>query len=177
MAIGKLFEIEGGKIIPNGHCDILLPLKRIKDNYPKEYKKIYAYLHYMKSMRVADNPFADTPSDEREEKILRYLGLFIDTEATDIQQALECVEDSYYTTFYGVFTGIKAAMDKFGKELKVVNIDFSAKEGNAANIMRFAKDYEQLRSSYKTAYKDFDEEQGNMRRRGGGQGAYDEDDD
>ena len=39
------------------------------------------------------------------------------------------------------------------------------------------KDYEHLRRSFKEAYRDFEEEQGQLHVRGGGELAYDEDED
>ena len=179
MALGKLFDLVGGKIVPKEDCYIIEPLKVIMDEYPDKatHNKIYAYLHYMKSMKPADNPYADVVEDEKEEQILRNLKLDIDTEDIIIKQALECVEEKYSTPFYVVYKGLKAAFENCGKELAILKINFNAKEGNVSNIMRFAKDYKELRDSFKMAYKDFDEEQGTIRNRGGAASAYDEDDD
>lgn len=177
MAIGKIFELQGGKIIPKEDCYIIAPLKRIIDDYPEEYTKIFAFLHYMKSMNKKDSPYADVPMEQREERILYDLQLRIDTSETPIQMALECVEEMYYTTFYGLYRGLKSMLDKIGAQLLTENIDFSAKEGNSANILRLMKDYEPLRKSFKQAYQDFDEEQGGSRARGGAELADDEDED
>lgn len=174
MAIGKLFDIEGSVIIPRSDCYIIQPLKRVIDEYPEDYTKIMAYLHYMKSMRPSDNPYADVPLEERSDQILHDLELEIDPEDDTIRRALECVEEKYYTTFYGLYRGVKAQLDKIGMALMVEDIDFS-KDGNSDKIARFMEKYEALRKSFKQAYKDFEEEQGDVKVRGGGQLADDED--
>ena len=177
MAIGKIFELQGGKIVPKEDCYIIGPLKKIIDDYPKDYTKILAYIHYMKSMNKKDNPYADVPLEQREEVILYDLQLRIDTQAFAIKNALDCVENMYYTTFYGVYKGLKSMLDKIGKQLELEEIDFNNKEGNANGIMRFMKDYEALRKNFKQSYQDFEEEQGGSRARGGADLADDEDDD
>ena len=178
MALGKLFELNGKVIIPKEDCFIIKPIANMMDKFPKEKLQLIAYLHYMCSMTPADNPYADVPEVDREDQIVKDLELFkVNLDDPIIKKALVCVQEKYFTTFYGIYTGIKAAMDSFGKKLKVIDIDFNSKDGNANAIMAFAKNYEQLRNSFKTAYKDFDEETGNVRIRGGGKLSYDEDDD
>lgn len=174
---GKLFEIQSGKIIPKDDCWIIQPLKRIIDEYPDDYGKIFAYLHYMKSMKQSDNPYADVPIEERNETIMRDLHLYIDEESQIIKDGLECVEGIYATTFYRIYKGIKEYMDKVGTALQTITPDFNKKDGNADTVRAFIKDYQMLSNNYKKAYRDFDEEQGNLRVRGGQRLSYDEDDD
>jgi hypothetical protein len=56
-------------------------------------------------------------------------------------------------------------------------VQFGGKESNMQNISRFMKDYETLRKNFKQAYRDFEEETGGTRVRGGGELSYDEDTD
>ncbi len=178
MALGKLFELSGKVIIPKEDCYIIKPISNMMDKFPKDKLKLIAYLHYMCSMKKDDNPYADVPESERQDQIIKDLELFkVNLEDPIIIKALNCVQEKYFTTFYGIYTGIKAAMDNFGKELKLARIDFNSKDGNANAIMAFTKNYEVLRNSFKAAYRDFDEESGNVRVRGGGKLAYDEDED
>lgn len=177
MALGKIFEMVNGVIVPKEDCKILVPIKNCLDKYYETQPKIIAYLHYMKSMNKDDNPYADVPLTIREEQIIYDLKLEIDTKDPIIQDALQCIEQKYYTTFFGVYRGFKAMLDKIGEKLLNEEIDFHAKEGNAAAIKGFMKDYEQLRRSFKEAYRDFEEEQGQLHVRGGGQLAFDEDED
>jgi len=175
--IGKIFEISGGKIIPKQDCEIIEPIRILKEKYPKDYGKIIAFLHYMNSMNPSDNPYADVPLNIREEKILRELKLDIDTQAPEIQDALKCVEEMYYTTFYGVYKGMKIMLDNIGQSLANTEIDFTVKDGNASNIIRLMKDYEDIRKSFKVAFKDYEEEMSGVRVRGGIKLADDEDED
>lgn len=176
MALGKLFEMQGKAIIPKDDCYIIKPIRAVIDKYEKDHLLIIAYLHYMTSMKPADNPYADRPLSDRSEIIIADLGLEIDPEDGVIKRAISCIEDIYYTTFYGLYTGIKAAMDNLGKALKTASIDLNGRDGNVANIIRIAKDYEALRNSFKAAYKDFDEETGSVRVRGNSRLAIDETD-
>lgn len=175
--IGKLFEIVGDTIIPKPDCHIIAPIKRVLEEYPEDSNKILAFLHYMKSMRPDDNPYADTPLANREEKILQELQLDIDTSSDTIKDALQCVEEMYDTTFYRIYKGIKTMMDNIAQALMTTNIDFTAREGNAGNILKLMEKYENIRKSFKTAFRDFEEEQGGGRARGGAELADDEDDD
>lgn len=178
MAIGKLFEIQGGgSILPKADCYIIKPLKKVIDEYPEEHPKILAYLHYMKSMRPDDNPYADVPLDIRSEQILFDLELEVDPESPTIRAALECVEEKYYTTFYGVYRGMKSMLDKIGFKLLETDISLDDKGGNAASISRLMEKYEVYRKTFKSSYKDYEEEQGDVKVRGGGTLATDEDDD
>jgi hypothetical protein len=177
MSIGKLFDLDGDKILPKADCYIIKPIKAVIDEYPDEYLLIIAYLHYMKSMRKDDNPYSDVPLDERSDQIVGDLGIKADVEDETIKQALQCVEEKYYTTFYGVYRGVKTILDKLGMKLMNEELDFSKKEGNSDSIKGWIKDYEQLRKSFKSAYKDFEEEQGDVKVRGGGDLAADEDHD
>lgn len=177
MALGKIFEMVNGVITPKEDVNIIVPIKNCIDKYYKENPKILAYLHYMKSMNKDDNPYADVPLDNREDQIIYDLKLEIDTKDPIIIEALECVERLYYTTFYGVYKGIKSMLDKIGRKLMDEDIDFHGKEGNSAGITRVIEKYEQFRKSFKTAYKDFEEEQGQVHVRGGGELAFDEDED
>lgn len=175
--IGKLFEVQGDVIIPKEDCYIIKPLRKIIDTFPNEYGKVLAYIHYMKSLRPSDNPYADVPLHERSEQILHDLDLELDPEDPIIIDALDCVEEKYYTTAYGMYKGMKTMMDKIASKFFTEDIDFSQKEGNSANILRYIKDYEALRKGYKDAYRDFDQDINDGRARGGASLADDEETD
>lgn len=179
--MGKLFEIrktdkKNPVIIPKEECWIIKPLRDVIENYPEEYPKIIAYLHFMHSYRPDDNPYADVPFEEREEQILRELELDINSEDVIIKEASECIEKKYETTFYALYTGMKEYLNKMGKLLKTTAPTLDGKDSNAANVRQFIKEYNALSVNFKQAYRDFDEEVGNSRLRGGGKAAYDEDD-
>lgn len=176
MALGKIFELVGDTIIPKEDCLLMEPIRALKDEYPQDYLKIIAFLHYMKSMNPNDNPYADVPLFKRAETILFNLKLNIDPESQSIKDALQCVEEIYFTTFYGLYRGFKAAMDKIGEALLTEEIDFK-KDGNATIIKGYMKDYEAMRKSFKAAFQDFEDEQSDGRARGGATLADDENED
>jgi hypothetical protein len=176
MAIGKIFDLDGDKIIPKSDCYIIKSLRRIIDDFPDTYGLVFAYLHYMKSFSPDDNPFADVPLAERSEKIIFELDLDIDPEDTRIRSALQCVEELYYTTFYGVYRGFKSILDKAGLKLLEMDIDFE-KDGNSDKISKFMSQYETMRKNFKQAFKDYEDDRGDVKVRGGGALADDEDED
>lgn len=176
MALGKIFDLVGDTIIPKEDCLLMHPIVAVKEEYPKDYLKIIAFLHYMESMDPSNNPYADVPLERRAEIILFNMKLNIDIDSDIIKDALACVREIYYTTFYGIYKGMKAYLDKMGAKLETEEVDFS-KDGNAATIKGYMKDYESMRKSFKVAFKDFQDEQGQGRARGGGELAEDEDDD
>src|SRR5688572_30214796 len=163
--IGKLFELVGETIIPKPDCFIIEPIKRVIDEYPKDYLKIIAFLHYMKSMSPDDSPYADVPVDKREESILHDLKLNIDPEDPTIKAALDCVEEKYSTPYYRAYRGFLAMFDKISEKMYTEELDFT-KEGNAATIKGYMKDYETIRKAFKIAFQDYKEEQGGDRGRG-----------
>lgn len=176
MALGKLFEMSGKVIVPKDDCYIIQPIKQVFDKYPDEHLKLCAYLHYMNSMKPADNPYADVPLKDRSDIVVSNLGIEADVDDDLIIRALDCVRELYSTTFYTLYRGLKTTLDKIGKALETVEIDFNQKDGNSGNITRIAKEYEALSKSFKTAYKDYDEETGNVRVRGNSRLAIDESD-
>jgi hypothetical protein len=178
MALGKLFEIKGTTIIPKQDCYILQPLKRVIDTYPEEFPKVIAFLHYMNSMSKEDNPYADVPLDVRPEQILYDLDLNLDLE-DEVIRAVRCSVWRKNTTprFYGLYRGFKSILDRTGLALMTEEVQFGGKDANMQNIAKFMKDYESLRKNFKQAYRDFDEESGGFRARGGGDLADDEETD
>lgn len=177
MALGKVFEMVNGVIIPKEDCKVIIPIKNCLDKYSKTHPTICNYLHYMKSMNKDDNPYADVDLDKREEQIVYDLKLDFDTKDQVILDALQCIEEKYYTTFYGLYRGFKAVLDRIGMQLLVEEVDFNSRDGNITSITRLMEKYEPLRKSFKQAYRDFEEEQGQLHVRGGGELAFDEDDD
>ena len=131
-----------------------MPLKSAIEKYGTV---ICAYLHYMKSMNPEDNPYADVDISQRSDQIVYDLGLSLEEEDPILAAALQCVEEKYYTTFYGVYRGMKAMLDKIGIKLLTEDPSFDKKEGNADAIRGWFKDYESLRKSFKIAFRDFEE--------------------
>lgn len=175
--MGKLFDIQGGAIIPKEDCYIIKPLKRILDENAEDGPKILAFLHYMSSVNPDDNPYADVPEEEKADQIMNELDIFVDVEDESIKEGLECVQAKYATTFSRMYRGIKAVLDKAAIKLFTTDIDFNGKQGNSDSIKSWIKDYESLRKSFKTAYRDYEEERNDVKVRGGGVLADDEETD
>lgn len=176
MALGKIFDLVGDTIIPKEDCLLMHPIVAVKDEYPDDYLKIIAFLHYMNGMNPDDNPYAEVPLTKRAEIILFNLKLNIDPESQVIKDALQCVEEIYSTPFYRAYKGYLAMYDRISDKMLTTELDLS-KDGNAAVVKGFFKDYEAIRKSFKIAFKDFQEEQGQEKARGGAELAEDENED
>ena len=53
----KLFDIQNGVIVPSESCYALPTLRRIMDEYPDNYIKVYQYLFYMSCPNPDINQF------------------------------------------------------------------------------------------------------------------------
>jgi len=146
--IAKLFDIQNGKVVPTEHCYTLKSLKDIMDNYPEDHLKIYQYLFYMTCPNPDMNPFFHTPEHEKEEVIMKEVEGEFSTEDDDVWAALKFCEKMYQTPTSRAYKGIAAMLDRLGK-------------------------YQQIRESFKGAYKDLQEEQQSTVRGGIGLG-YDQ---
>lgn len=174
--VGKLIEIDNGKVIVKPVCWTIKPLRDIIDFFPEEYDRVIHFLHCMISLNPVDNPFADIAEEEKEEKILRYLDLDVDTNNDIVKDGLECVKSCYSTTIYRSYATLKKLLDQVNDKLSNINLDFE-KDGNSNNVTAFVKARSIYRKEMNEAKKDYLEEQGEIRGRGGVEMAYDENDD
>jgi hypothetical protein len=168
----KLFDIQNSKVIPTEHCYTLSTLKKIMDKFPDDYLKVYQYLFYMTCPNPDMNPFFNTVEDDREEIILNEIDAEFSTEETEIQEALAFCIKLYETPTSRAYNGIRKMLDKLGKYMETTPIT-DGRDGNITALINAAAKYQQIRESYKGAYKDLQEEQKSHVR--GGQGlAYDQ---
>lgn len=168
----KLFDIQNGTIVPTEHCYTLEFLKRIMREYPENYMNVYAYLFYMSCPNPDLNPFFDVPENEKEELILTQLDVDFSTEDEDIINALELCKKLYETPTLRAFMGIKHMLDRLAKYMETTTIEHG-RDGNINSLVNAAAKFEQIRLSFKGAYKDLMEEQ-KSQVRGGQQIAYDQ---
>lgn len=168
----KLFDIQNGTIVPTEHCYTLEYLKRIMREYPESYMNVYAYLFYMSCPNPDLNPFFDVPENEKEELILSQLDVDFSTEDEDIINALELCKKLYETPTLRAFMGIKHMLDRLAKYMETTAIEHG-RDGNINSLVNAAAKFEQIRLSFKGAYKDLMEEQ-KSQVRGGQQIAYDQ---
>jgi hypothetical protein len=167
----KLFDIQNNVIVPTEHCYTLKALKDIMDEYPEDYLKIYQYLFYMTCPNPDMNPFFYTPDVEKEDIILKQIQAEFSTEDDSIFTALKFCERMYETPTSRAYKGIATMLDRLARYMETTSIT-DGRDGNLTALVNAAKNYEQVRASFKGAYKDLQEEQQSRVR--GGQGlAYD----
>jgi hypothetical protein len=170
--IVKLFDIQNNVVIPTEHCYTLVTLKKIMDNHPDDYLKIYQYLFYMTCPNPDINPFFNVSELDKEEIILQEIDADFSTDNSDISAALKFCSDMYETPTSRAYKGIKQMLDRLGRYMETTEITHG-RDGNINSLVNAAAKYQQIRESYKGAFKDLQDEQKSQVR--GGQGlAYDQ---
>ena len=170
--IVKLFDIQNGKVIPTEHCYTLKALKMVMDNYPDNHIKIYQYLFYMTCPNPDLNPFFYTPEIDKESLILEQIDADFSTEDEDVFIALQFCQRMYETPTSRAYKGIASMLDRLGRYMENTPIT-DGRDGNINSIVAAAKNFDQIRASFKGVYKDLQEEQ-SSRVRGGIGMAYDQ---
>lgn len=170
MAI-KLFDIQGGKVVPTEHCYTLPFLRRIIEEYPDNHLSILAYLFYM-SCRSSENPYFNRPQEDLQEEILRDLEANFDCEDRYIRMALDRCKDMYETPTVRAYNGIANMLEKLAFYMETQTIT-DGRDGNITAIVSAAKNFDSIRKSFKGVAKDLEEEQ-SSRARGGQKLSYDD---
>lgn len=167
----KLFDIQNNVVIPTEHCYTLKSLKDVMDEYPDDYLKIYQYLFYMTCPNPDLNPFFHTPEMEKETIILDELQAEFSTEDKTIFDALIFCHRLYETPTSRAYKGMASMLDRLAKYMETTQIT-AGRDGNINSLVAAAKNFDQIRASFKGVYKDLQDEQSSKVR--GGQGlAYD----
>jgi len=168
----RIFDIQNGAVVPTEHCYTMKSLKTIMDEYPDNHLKIYQYVFYMTCMNPDLNPFFDVPDIDREELILQEIDADFSTEDPYIIQALEIVKKLYETPTSRAYRGIKTMLDRLADYMENTPIEHG-RDGNINSLVNAAAKYQQIRESFKGAYRDLkDEQQSSVR--GGQSLAYDQ---
>ena len=168
----RLFDIHNGTVVPTEHCHTLKDLAVIMDIYPEDYHNVYAYLFYMTCPNPDLNPFFDVQEHEKEELIFSQLAITFSTEDDAIIAALKLCETLYQTPTFRAYMGIKSMLDRLGRYMETTEIQHG-RDGNINSLVNAAAKFEQIRLSFKGAYKDLMEEQKSSVR-GGQNIAYDQ---
>lgn len=168
----RLFDIKNNKVVPTEHCYTLKFLKDIMDEYPDEFMKIYAYLFYMSCPNPDLNPFFNAVEHEKEELILQEVDAEFTVEDELIIHALKMSKKLYETPTYRAYMGIKAMLDRLARYMETTQIEHG-RDGNITALINAAAKFQQIRESFKGAYKDLAEEQQSQVRGGAGL-AYDQ---
>lgn len=168
----RIFDIQNGAVVPTEHCYTIKSLKTIMDEYPDNYLKIYQYVFYMTCMNPDLNPFFDVPDIDREELILQEIDADFSTEDAYIMHALDVVKKLYETPTSRAYRGIKTMLDRLADYMENTPIEHG-RDGNINSLVNAAAKYQQIRESFKGAYRDLkDEQQSSVR--GGQNLAYDQ---
>jgi hypothetical protein len=170
--IARLFDVQNGAIVPTEHCYTLKTLKNIMDKYPDDYLKIYQYLFYMTCPNPDLNPFFNTPEIDKEELVIQEIDAEFSPEDEAIRRALDFCEDMYATPTSRAYKGMSAMLDRLARYMETTQIT-AGRDGNINSLVAAAKNFDQIRASFKGVYKDLQEEQSSKVRGGIGM-AYDQ---
>jgi hypothetical protein len=168
----RLFDIENNKVIPTEHCYNIKFLKDIMDQYPDNYIKVYSYLFYMTCQNPDLNPFFNLSADIKEDFILKEIDADFSTDDDLIIEGVKKCINMYETPTSRAYVGIQTMLDKLAKYMTDNPITVG-RDGNMNSLLKAAKDYDSIRSSFKAAYQDLKEEQQSHFRGGAGM-AYDQ---
>jgi hypothetical protein len=168
----RLFDIQNGKVIPSEHCYTLSTLKRIIEEYPQDYSRVYAYIFYMTCPNPDLNPFFDVPESEKEELILTEVEADFSTDDDAIVDAIKLCQKMYQTSTYRAYMGIKTMLDRLAKYMETTEIEHG-RDGNITALVNAAAKFEAIRQSFKGTLRDLEEEQ-QSQVRGGQNLAYDQ---
>jgi hypothetical protein len=168
----KLFDIQNGVVVPTEHCYTLKDLAVVMDAYPEDYHNVYAYLFYMTCPNPDLNPFFDVMENEKEELILSQLSITFSLEDDVVLNAKKFCETIYQTPTFRAYMGIKSMLERLGMYMETTEISHG-RDGNINSLVNAAAKFEQIRLSFRGAYKDLMEEQKSSVR-GGQNVAYDQ---
>ena len=103
---------------------------------------------------------------------MKELSAEFSTEDDDVWAALKFCEKMYQTPTSRAYKGIASMLDKLGRYMETTPIEHG-RDGNINSLVNAAAKYQQIRESFKGAYKDLQEEQQSNVRGGIGLG-YDQ---
>lgn len=168
----KLFELSNKQIIPTEHCYAMGTLKRIMDEYPDNYLKIYKYLFYMNCPNPDMNPFFNVAEDDKQDIILKEVDADFDPDEEPIVEANKFCNTLYETPTARTYRAIKTMLDRLDTYLLNTTISHG-RDGNLTTLLQTAAKFHDIRESFKGVYKDLKEEQ-DHNVRGGADLAYDQ---
>lgn len=156
----RLFEIEEHVVKPTEHCHIINWLKVIMDNYPDNYLKIYAYIFYM-ACPSQENPYYNVKLDIREDVIKNDIQMDFNTEDDLILEAVQKATQLYETPTVRMHKAIITMLDNITDYMSTAAVT-SGRDGNLQALTKLAKEFDEIRQSYKGIVKDLEDEQQTM---------------
>ena len=167
----KLFELDNSVVKPTVHCQMIPWLRVIMYKFPEQYLKIYAYIFYM-ACPSEENPYFNVNYDLREEVIISDLHINFSLEEDEIIKALEKVTKLYETPTVRAYKAMSIMLDNLSDYMTTTKIT-GGRDGNITALVQAAKNFDELRESFKGVAKDLAEEQ-ERQVRGGQDLAYDQ---
>ena len=152
----KLFQLESGVVKPTEHCYMISWLYKIIEAYPEDHVKVFAYIYYM-SNTSAENPYSNIVEDEKEERIQRDLQPKFDIEDDLIINAIEKCMELFETPTVRAYNGIKKMLDNLSTYMSTKEIT-DGRDGNIRGMLAAAKDFKQIRESFKGVMSDVEAE-------------------
>ncbi len=168
----RLFDVSNGVVVPSEHCYVLNDLKGVMEAFPDNYMDALAYVFYMTCPNPDLNPFFDAVEHEKEDLIMMQLKPTFTSEDPSIIKAIALCTKLYETPTLRSYMGIKQMLDRLAVYMETAPIE-SGRDGNIMALVNTAAKFEQIRQSFKGAYKDLMEEQESVTR-GGANLAYDQ---
>jgi len=155
----RLFELQNNKPVPTEHCYVISWLKAIIEKYPEQHThiNILAYIFYM-TCPSQENPYFNTPEDDKEDQIENEIDLCFDTECEVIQEALEKAEKMYETPTVRAYKGMKKMIDNLSDYMGDTKIEHG-RDGNISALVQAAKNFAGIRESFKQVTADMLAEQ------------------
>lgn len=157
MILVRIFDMENGKIIPTVHCYTLKSLKAIIEAYPESYMPMLQYVFYKTCPDPDQNPFFNLPEIDKEELILQEVGADFSTDDPILQEAIAFCDKLYDTPTKRAYRGLKIFMDKIALFFENQSLS-TGRDGSLAPMVAAAKNYSDLRSSFKDVEKDYKDE-------------------
>lgn len=168
----KLFEISGSIVKPTEHCHNIKWLKEILEKHPKDALKIYAYIFYM-ACPSEENVYFNLPFDLREDTIVA--DIEIEPSLLEEDEVIDAVAKAillYETPTVRAYKGITTMLDNITEYMRTTQ-PTAGRDGNLPAMIRLAKDFDDIRQSYKGVAKDLEAEQ-ESQVRGGQNLGYDQ---
>ena len=109
---------------------------------------------------------------DKEDLILKQIDSDFSVEDDSIHIALQFCQRMYETPTSRAYKGIASMLDRLARYMETQSIT-DGRDGNINSIVSAAKNFDQIRSSFKGVYKDLQEEQSSKVRGGIGM-AYDQ---
>jgi hypothetical protein len=153
----RLLDIENNTIKPTEHCKVISWLSIIEEKFPKDYIKIYAYIFYM-SCPGEENPYFNLPFDLREEVIIKDLKIDFTLEEDEIIEAVRNARKMYETPTVRAYVSITTMLDNISDFIRTAKVT-TGRDGNINSLIKVAKEFDDIRQSYKGVAKDLAAEQ------------------